>query len=76
MINADGVDTSFLSHSYYASCPEILLDIMLMLHFDFPPEKRIPPLACRTVVHGHAHWSFVSIRAVPTSEATASAVTR
>jgi esterase/lipase superfamily enzyme len=63
-VNADGANTSFLGHAYFASSEEVLLDIQLMVNNGFGPEKRMPPLASRSQVFGHDHWSFTPMQAV------------
>ena len=60
-ISADGVDTSFLYHNYYASSRQVLLDIMLLIHFAFEPDARIPPLLGRSKVGNRWHWTFVPL---------------
>ena len=60
-INADGVDTTFLNHGYFASSPQVLLDLQLMFEQGLEPDDRMPPLASRTVVFGHPHWSFIDV---------------
>jgi hypothetical protein len=57
-INADGANTSFLGHDYYASSIKVLLDIQLMVNHGLAPEKRMPPLESQFRVFGHNHWSF------------------
>jgi esterase/lipase superfamily enzyme len=57
-ICADGTDTSFIGHGYYASSPRVLLDMQLLLTAGLDPDHRMPPLATRNKVFGHLHWSF------------------
>ncbi|MEX0612702.1 MAG: alpha/beta hydrolase [Pirellulales bacterium] len=66
-INADGTDTSFFGHGYYASSPKVLLDVQLMIQDDQKPNERMPPLESHTLIFGHDHWSFspVSVEVKP-----------
>jgi esterase/lipase superfamily enzyme len=57
-ICADGTDTSFIGHGYYASSPRVLLDMQLQITAGLDPDHRMPPLATRNKVFGHLHWSF------------------
>jgi len=57
-VNADRANTSFLGHSYFASSQKVLLDIRLMINGGLAPADRMPPLASRSLVFGHDHWSF------------------
>ncbi len=57
-INADSTDTSFIGHGYYASSPRVLLDMQLLVNAGLDPDHRMPPLATRTKLFGHLHWSF------------------
>lgn len=61
-INANGVGTSFIGHSYYASSREVLSDVELILKRGARPDDRMPPLAFVTQVFGHQCWSFVETR--------------
>ncbi len=60
-INADGVGTDFISHSYYSSSPRVLADLHLLLCSSFAPAKRMPPLSSHSTVYGHEHWSFLPV---------------
>ncbi|HEX3872185.1 MAG TPA: alpha/beta hydrolase [Pirellulales bacterium] len=60
-INADGVDTSFINHDYYAAAPQVLSDLHLLLKFAYAPDKRMPPLTTHSQVYGHDHWSFLPV---------------
>jgi len=57
-VNADGTDTSFIGHGYFASSGDVLLDIELMLKYGREPGERMPPLASHSLVFGHDHWAF------------------
>jgi esterase/lipase superfamily enzyme len=61
-INADGVGTGFLSHSYYGSSPKVLADLNLLLCSFYEPPQRMPPLAVHNRVYGHDHWSFLPVQ--------------
>jgi esterase/lipase superfamily enzyme len=67
-INADGTDTSFFGHGYYASSPKVLLDMHLMIQFGQKPGERMPPLASHNLIFGHDHWSFTPLSADPTPD--------
>ena len=60
-INADGVGTDFISHSYYGSSPKVLADLNLLFCLDYGPEQRMPPLSTHSKVYGHDHWSFLPV---------------
>ena len=60
-INADGVGTDFISHSYYGSSPRVLADLHLVFCSSYAPSKRMPPLSSHSTVYGHDHWSFLPV---------------
>ncbi len=57
-IDANVADTSFLSHSYYATSKQILADMKLMIQQDAAPDDRMPPLAAKLELFGRHYWSF------------------
>ncbi len=59
-ICADRMDTSFIGHGYFSSSPKVLLDMQLIFSSGLDPDHRMPPLASRTKVFGHPHWSFTA----------------
>ncbi len=64
-VSADYVDTSFMGHIYFASAPELLLDMHLLFGENLPPQRRVPPLAGRESVFGHDYWVFAKAQAPP-----------
>ncbi|HWA98812.1 MAG TPA: alpha/beta hydrolase, partial [Pirellulales bacterium] len=60
-INADGVGTDFMRHSYYGSSAQVLSDLHLLICERYTPDRRMPPLTTHSRLYGHDHWSFLPV---------------
>ncbi len=66
-IDASGIDTDLLGHSYYGDCLPILNDVEQLLAFDLPPEER--KLLPWPVDNDLTYWTLADAQVTATATA-------